>query len=245
MKIHFAKIKHFRRLNEVKVSFSDEVTIFVGANNSGKTSTIEALSKFLARKPFTYYDFSVNTRKIIREIGKKWEKADANLVPDLKEWLTSVPTLDIWLSVCKTDFHSIKDFIPTLNWDGKTIGFRLVFQPKDVNKLFETYRDEQAKFAADLLKKSFEEFLTENLWKYFEIQTYLLPEEESETILTDDLRLNPVVLGLRLTFFSLCLGLVFPCDLSDSQIPTQSFQRHIAFNLELYDFFIKNPLFSG
>ena len=183
MKIHFVKIKHFRRLNEVKVSFSDEVTIFVGANNSGKTSTIEALSKFLTRKPFTYYDFLVNTRKIIREIGKKWEKADANLIPDLKEWLTAVPTLDIWLSVCKTDFHSIKDFIPTLNWDGKTIGFRLVFQPKDVNKLFEAYRAEQAKFAADLLKKSFEEFLTENLWKYFEIQTYLLPEEESETIL--------------------------------------------------------------
>ena len=189
MKIHFVKIKHFRRLNEVKVSFSDKVTIFVGANNSGKTSTIEALSKFLARKPFTYYDFSVNTRKIIREIGRKWECASENFVTDLEDWFTAVPTLDIWLSVCETDFHFIKEFIPTLNWDGRTIGFRLVFQPKDVNKLFEAYRAERTKFAADLLKKSFEEFLIENLWKYFETQTYLLPKEESETI--SELKTSP------------------------------------------------------
>lgn len=42
MKISFINIKGFRRLNDVQIDFSAEKTLFVGANNSGKTSAMDA-----------------------------------------------------------------------------------------------------------------------------------------------------------------------------------------------------------
>lgn len=43
MKIEFIKIKNFRKLHTCKIEFSDKETIFVGANNSGKTTAMEAM----------------------------------------------------------------------------------------------------------------------------------------------------------------------------------------------------------
>jgi predicted ATP-dependent endonuclease of OLD family len=53
MKINFVRIKNFRKLKNCKIVFSDKETIFVGANNSGKTTAIDALITFLERKTFT------------------------------------------------------------------------------------------------------------------------------------------------------------------------------------------------
>lgn len=50
MKIDFVKIKNFRKLQSCKIEFSDKETIFVGANNSGKTTAMDALITFLEKK---------------------------------------------------------------------------------------------------------------------------------------------------------------------------------------------------
>ena len=52
MKIDFVKIKNFRKLKSCKIEFSDKETIFVGANNSGKTTAMDALIAFLETKDF-------------------------------------------------------------------------------------------------------------------------------------------------------------------------------------------------
>jgi predicted ATP-dependent endonuclease of OLD family len=48
MQIDFVEIQNFRKLKSIHVDLAKKTTLFVGANNSGKTSTMIALSRFLA-----------------------------------------------------------------------------------------------------------------------------------------------------------------------------------------------------
>ena len=45
-------IQNFRKLKCCKIELSDKTTVFVGANNSGKTSAMDALAKFLSARKF-------------------------------------------------------------------------------------------------------------------------------------------------------------------------------------------------
>ena len=47
MKIESVQIRNFRKLKNCHIDFGDKETIFVGANNSGKTSAISAIVWFL------------------------------------------------------------------------------------------------------------------------------------------------------------------------------------------------------
>lgn len=47
MLIEFIEIKNFRKLKSCRIDFSDQKTVFVGANNCGKTSAMDALITFL------------------------------------------------------------------------------------------------------------------------------------------------------------------------------------------------------
>ena len=62
MKISFVDIQNFRKLKSCRIEFSDKETIFVGANNSGKTSAVDALIVFLKkdRKDILTTDFTLS-----------------------------------------------------------------------------------------------------------------------------------------------------------------------------------------
>lgn len=45
MKILTINIQNFRKLLQCRIDFSEKTTIFVGANNSGKTSAMDALER--------------------------------------------------------------------------------------------------------------------------------------------------------------------------------------------------------
>lgn len=47
MKLNQVKIRNFRKLSDCTIDFDDTQTIFVGANNSGKTTAMSALRWFL------------------------------------------------------------------------------------------------------------------------------------------------------------------------------------------------------
>jgi len=54
MRIIGIDIQNFRKLFGCHIDISKETTLFVGANNSGKTSAMDALAKFLANFPFSF-----------------------------------------------------------------------------------------------------------------------------------------------------------------------------------------------
>ena len=59
MRIIGIDIQNFRKLFGCHIDISKETTLFVGANNSGKTSAMDALAKFLANRSFVFNDITI------------------------------------------------------------------------------------------------------------------------------------------------------------------------------------------
>lgn len=135
-------IQNFRKLYRCHIDISKQTTLFVGANNSGKTSAMDALNKFLASRNFVYNDITISNRRIINSIGDKWVDPNCEQPSDLAEWDSIVPKMDIWLEVADNEFHYVSALIPTLKWRGGRLGVRLALFPKDISKLFADYRKE-------------------------------------------------------------------------------------------------------
>ena len=72
MRILAINIQNFRKLLQCHIDFSKKITLFVGANNSGKTSAMDALGKFLADRRFTFNDITISKRSDINQIGGRW-----------------------------------------------------------------------------------------------------------------------------------------------------------------------------
>ena len=65
---------------------SIKTTLFVGANNSGKTSAMDALAKLLANRSFVFNDITISRRTEINKIGSKWAESDCQQPNDLLDW---------------------------------------------------------------------------------------------------------------------------------------------------------------
>ncbi len=185
MNISSIYIQNFRKLYQCHIDFSNDTTLFVGANNSGKTSAMDALAKFLAGRAFTFNDITISNRELINKIGEQWETVDCEKPELISDWSKLLPTLDVWLNVEPQDIHYVLGIIPTLKWRGGLLGVRLMYQPKKIDTLFSEYRE--AFFAARTTEESGEdgeqihlfpnnlcEYLERHLSTSFIIKSYIL-----------------------------------------------------------------------
>jgi len=194
MNIVFVEIQNFRKLKSCRVEIASQETILVGANNSGKTSAMDAMILFLKksrRKDIATTDFTLSNWEHINNIGKQWADADEDSKPDLAldQWFPYLPSIDIWLKVNDADIHHVIHILPTLDWTpDQLIGVRLVLAPKDIEKLYKEFRasyrsarqteqsasseDGQAKLS--LWPESMRDCLDRELHKHFEVKAYIL-----------------------------------------------------------------------
>ncbi|MGO3215563.1 MAG: AAA family ATPase [Halomonas sp.] len=150
MHIQHVEISNFRKLLSVRIDFANETTLLVGANNSGKSSAMLALRKFLISKAsaFRLQDMTLCHLAKLDEIGKEWENPPANFeIPTAKDWAEWLPSLDIWVSADQGEFHFIRDLIPSFTWRGGLVGMRYLLEPNDMNELYTDYRKERARVA--------------------------------------------------------------------------------------------------
>ncbi|MBS4097952.1 MAG: AAA family ATPase [Sulfuricella sp.] len=144
MYIAYVEISNFRKLLSVRIDLSKETTLFVGANNSGKTSAILALRKFLVDKGkrFRTQDFTLSHWRAINALGKTWEDLLDEEVPALSaaDWEPLLPSLDLWLKVEDSELHHVRGLLPTLDWAGGMLGVRMRLEPKDMEALYREYR---------------------------------------------------------------------------------------------------------
>ncbi len=171
---------------------SNETTVFVGANNSGKTSAMDALGKFLTGRNFVFNDITISNRVAINQIGEQWANKDCEVPENLTVWETIIPKMDIWLDgVLTEEMHYVASIIPTLKWRGGKLGIRLAFQPNDISKLFIEYREaysdargtENARAGSTTIKlypNNLCDFLERKLTTYFSIKSYVLDPSRSE-----------------------------------------------------------------
>ena len=192
MKISSIYIQNFRKLLKCHIDFSKETTLFVGANNSGKTSAMDVLGKFLAGRGFVFNDITISNRTAINEIGTEWIDPECKMPEDLLKWEPVLPQMDIWLEVSRSEIYYVANIIPTLKWRGGKLGVRLSFLPKNISQLFADYREayfaarttEAAKSGASttitLFPKALCDFLEGKLASYFSIKSYILDPSQSD-----------------------------------------------------------------
>jgi predicted ATP-dependent endonuclease of OLD family len=194
MHIAFVEIQNFRKLKAVHVDLHPQRTLFVGANNSGKTTAMLCLGHFLVEpKRFRPNDFTLSNWFHLNQVAATWAAHDASngpLVPKLADIEQFLPALDLWFDIQPDEVHHVTHLLPTLQWSGGLLGVRLRWEPTDIEALREEFVLAYQK--ADGLKKGtsggvghsgtsaplwpqdLREFLDRRLLKFFSVQIYLL-----------------------------------------------------------------------
>lgn len=186
-------VKNFRKLLSVRIDFSQTTTLLVGANNSGKTSALVAMKKFLidGASGFSITDVTLSNWSDLNQIGVRWESDVKSMeVQDKSEINLFMPTLDLWLEVKDDEVHRVSELIPTLSWTGGLLGVRIALEVKDFDELNRGYTRERrrnldvtaaaaGKFdkatgVVDLWPTNLTDFLANQLSTYFELRYYVL-----------------------------------------------------------------------
>jgi predicted ATP-dependent endonuclease of OLD family len=191
MYIKFVEVANFRKLKACRIDFSEKETVFVGANNSGKTSAMDALILLLKRpNKIVTQDITLSNWKAINHIGDDWLKIKEKEEPDITIglWEKWLPQLDIWLQAETSEIHYVADIIPNLDWNGGELGLRLRFEPKDIEKLFKDFttafkaaedvaaagKEGEKKISLNLWPKTLWDFLERELNSHFTVKAYTL-----------------------------------------------------------------------
>lgn len=256
MKIHSIHIKNFRKLKNCHIDFGEKETVFVGANNSGKTSAISAIVWFLKNnEKFTLKEFTATNWALIDRLGDQWLTNDPidDTLLDSHQWDDIVPSLDIWIDVADGEQYRVNHLIPSLStWDGKVVGVRCQYNPKDVKRLYVDYKKAKEKAIAlqstdewknasspDLFPKNLCDYLGKgsNLRDYFEVKYYIIdfaiePTDEDKVQATPDkdLEKNPLEELIRVDTILASREFSDPEGQSDSDIDTLSkqFQKYYS-----------------
>ena len=194
--MHILKIEigNFRKHVATQIALAPEKTVFVGANNSGKTSAMTALRRFLVdSRGFTVNDFSLAHWQALNAEGEAWEVAikegEALPTPNL---LSFLPQLDVWLQVGKGEMHYVQRLLPTLDWKSGPLGVRLRYEPDEPTKFQQEYIAARTKAAGttaaaikaaegkgdppqlELWPLNLIDFLERRVRSYFKVKAYLL-----------------------------------------------------------------------
>lgn len=129
MRISKVAIRNFRRLENVQIDIEERESIFVGPNNSGKTSATAVFRCFLGGRDFKIHDFSVAR---MADFDAFITSGDVKQLPKI--------SLDLWFTIDPESiaFGRVFTLLPKLS-DFTRVGIRLSFEIEDANKLRENY----------------------------------------------------------------------------------------------------------
>jgi predicted ATP-dependent endonuclease of OLD family len=168
-------VRNFRRLRDVVIDLASDISIFVGANNSGKTSVGHALQLFTAKGRFNIHDFSSGLWSDIVAFGEG--EGDASL-PSMEA--------DIWFEIGPNDVHRVIDLLPSLAWQGTLVGMRIAYVPIDpaatrarylelrARALDAVAKDDGGESRFDPSPRNLREFLRDRLNDEYELRYFVL-----------------------------------------------------------------------
>lgn len=182
MHLHSLAFKNFRRLKDARIDFARDLTIFVGANNSGKTSATHAVELFLSggKDKFTIYDFSADC----------WPDFEKNSTKGNDEAKVEFPviSLDIWISVDSDNLYRVVELLPRAAWEGALVGLRIEFAAKDAAQTLANFTERAAnaaKFAKTKEKdgqnykpwpRNMRDYLSRELKNEYSLRYFILDE---------------------------------------------------------------------
>lgn len=188
-------------MRDVHIELAQDISIFVGANNSGKTSATQAIRMFLSgsKSLFSLFDFSSHTWRTFDDLG--------NTPGDVEATESPIISLDLWFEVTANDLYLVIPLLPSTSWQGTQVGVRIEFGAKNTAELLQKYRtarlDAQTKVAAmegevgDYVPwpKSLSDFLQKEMRNEFEFRYYVLDRAQFDTHFVQNEGYQPLALG--------------------------------------------------
>ncbi len=227
MYLHSYRIQNFRRLRNVHVDLASDISIFVGANNSGKTSATQAIQMFLsgAKDRFSLFDFSAHVWKILDALG------EADVAGDSDATIPSI-TLDLWFEVSESDLYLVIPILPSSQWEHTQVGVRIEFGARNARELLQRFREKKREAlarAAALIggagdyvpwPKTLTHYLERELNSEFEFRYFVLDRAHFDNEFTQNSDYSPSPLGGEQGGASILKSLV--------RVDCLNAQRHLA-----------------
>lgn len=170
MKIFKIEIENFRLLKKFSIDIEKELSLVIGKNNTGKTSMLTVLDKFLNEKSkFSYDDFNI-------EFKKELETLLSSELPD--KFLAKGIKLKIFIAYDEIDdLSNVSKLLMDLDPNNNKIvlGFEYVIdfdsfkKLKEDSYLFIKNEDLKEKKNEKYKKKELRDFLKRDIEKYFKI----------------------------------------------------------------------------
>ena len=149
MKIRKIKVNNFRLLENFEIDLENELSLVIGKNNTGKTSLLAILNKFLneSRNAFSFDDFNVNLKN-------HFEKLVSNPITDSYE--AQGITLKLFIGYNKEDYlANISQVMLDLDPENNTVvlAFEYLMNSDKLNLLKEDFDEFKAKESAKKTEK--------------------------------------------------------------------------------------------
>ncbi len=169
MKVCRVAIRNFRRLEDIQIDIEERESIFVGPNNSGKTSATAVFRCFLGDRDFKSHDFSV----------ARMADFDTFAITGDLECLPKI-SLDLWFSIDPESiaFGRVFTLLPKLS-DFTRVGIRLSYEVEDPIKLSQNYDAAYPQRQDGTRDKALSQYLAldENLARHCAVRYFSLAEK--------------------------------------------------------------------
>ena len=177
MKIKSVNLRNFRRFENAEIGFETDETVFVGPNNSGKTSATTAFRLFLYHPNFKVHDFSVSRIADLDAFGVA-DEINEEALPSIE--------MDLWFTIDqeKIEYGRVASLIPDISANLDEVGIRLKYCVKDANRLKSEYCAVFPSQVGKVAKKTLSHYLSlsGNLNRHFGLSYFMLEKKEGKLI---------------------------------------------------------------
>lgn len=227
MHLHSYRLKNYRRLRDVHIELASDISIFVGSNNSGKTSATQAIMAFLSgsKDRFTLFDFSSHTWKQLNALEAADPAADNDAeIPSI--------SLDLWFEVKPTDLYLVMPILPSTAWEGSMVGMRVELAARSPYEMLKRFRERKTvatEKAAALPNgpgdykpwpRSLTDYLERELHHEFELRYSVLDRARFDSALVESTGYSPAPLAGEISGAAVLRSLI--------RVDCLNAQRHLA-----------------
>ena len=199
MKIFKIEVKNYRLLKDFSMDVEDDLSLVIGKNNSGKTSILTVLDKFLRESKgakFNFYDFNIDFQT---ELKDKIDKIEKNEVIKEDGFERLGINLRLFIEYTEKDnLSNISRVMMDLEPDNNVIvlGFEYSLDYDEYVRLEDDYKNfknkEQDKTQDDnkYIKRELKDFLNSNHSSYFKIRKYSLAYDKGNRLVNNKISID-------------------------------------------------------
>ena len=183
MRITKLNIQNFRLLKNFSIDLEEELSLVIGKNNTGKTSLLTVLDKFLNdTKSFSYNDFNIDCKKDLKRIVEEETIDEEDYTPEGIK-------LKIFIEYTETDnLANISRVLMDLDPNNNMIvlGFEYALSYENIKKLESDYQEYKDRLnPSEENTDVFNKFLEKEYSNYFKINKYSFEYKISEKKLNE------------------------------------------------------------